>query len=68
MVSHSGLITVMERAARKAAPRIRRDFGEVEQLRSVARARPTSSPWRIGAPSRTLVEELRHARPDWGFC
>jgi len=32
MVSHSGLITVMERAARKAAPRIRRDFGEVEQL------------------------------------
>ena len=32
MVSHSGLITVMERAARKAAPRLRRDFGEVEQL------------------------------------
>ena len=32
MVSHSGLITVMTRAARKAAPRLRRDFGEVEQL------------------------------------
>ena len=32
MVSHSGLITVMQRAARKAAPRLRRDFGEVEQL------------------------------------
>ena len=32
MVSHSGLITVMQRAVRKAAPRLRRDFGEVEQL------------------------------------
>ena len=32
MVAHSGLITVMQRAARKAAPRLRRDFGEVEQL------------------------------------
>ena len=32
LVSHSGLITVMQRAARKAAPRLRRDFGEVEQL------------------------------------
>ena len=32
MVAHSGLITVMTRAARKAAPRLRRDFGEVEQL------------------------------------
>ncbi len=35
MVSHSGLITVMQRAARKAAPRIRRDFGEVEQLQII---------------------------------
>ncbi|RYD66845.1 MAG: inositol monophosphatase, partial [Sphingomonadales bacterium] len=26
MVSHSGLITVIERAARKAGPRLRRDF------------------------------------------
>jgi len=32
MVSHSGLITVMDRAVRKAAPRLRRDFGEVSQL------------------------------------
>ena len=32
MVSHSGLITVMTRAARKAAPRLRRDYNEVEQL------------------------------------
>ena len=32
MVSHSGLITVMTRAVRKAAPRLRRDYNEVEQL------------------------------------
>ncbi|NWN13214.1 inositol monophosphatase, partial [Escherichia coli] len=32
MVSHSGLITVMERACRKAGPRLRRDFNEVQHL------------------------------------
>ena len=32
MVAHSGLITVMDRAARKAAPRLRRDFTAVQQL------------------------------------
>ena len=32
MVSHSGLITVMTRAVRKAAPRLRRDFGGREMF------------------------------------
>ena len=32
MPSHSGLITVMDRAARKAGPRLRRDFNEVQNL------------------------------------
>ncbi len=32
MPSHSGLFTVIERAARKAAPRLRHDFNEVQQL------------------------------------
>ena len=32
MPSHSGLFTVIERAARKAGPRLRRDFGEVQKL------------------------------------
>ena len=32
MPSHSGLLTIMERAARKAGPRLRRDFNEVQQL------------------------------------
>jgi myo-inositol-1(or 4)-monophosphatase len=67
MVSHSGLITVMQRAARKAAPRIRRDFGEVEQLQ-VSRKGPADFVSMADEQAeRTLVEELRHARPDWGF-
>ena len=52
MVSHSGLITVMTRAARKAAPRVRRDFGEVEQLQVSRKGRPTSSASPTSAPSR----------------
>lgn len=67
MASHSGLLTLMERAARKAAPRLRRDFGEVEHLQ-VSRKGPADfvsmADKRAG---QTLVEELRHARPDWGF-
>ena len=67
MVSHSGLITVMQRAARKAAPRIRRDFNEVEQLQ-VSRKGPADFVSMADKQAeQTLVEELRHARPDWGF-
>jgi myo-inositol-1(or 4)-monophosphatase len=65
MVSHSGLITVMQRAARKAAPRLRRDFGEIEQLQ-VSRKGPADFVSMADKRSEdTLVEELRHARPDW---
>ncbi len=67
MVSHSGLITVMTRAARKAAPRLRRDFNEVEQLQ-VSRKGPADFVSMADEQAeRTLVEELRHARPDWGL-
>ena len=67
MVSHSGLITVMERAARKAAPRLRRDFGEVEQLQ-VSRKGPADFVSMADEHAeQVLVEELRHARPDWSL-
>ena len=67
MVSHSGLITVMTRAARKAAPRLRRDFGEVEQLQ-VSRKGPADFVSMADKRSeQTIVEELRNARPDWGM-
>jgi myo-inositol-1(or 4)-monophosphatase len=67
MVAHSGLISVMDRAARKAAPRLRRDFGEVEHLQ-VSRKGP--SDFVSLADERAeqgLVEELRKARPDWSL-
>jgi myo-inositol-1(or 4)-monophosphatase len=67
MVAHSGLITVMTRAARKAAPRLRRDFGEVEQLQ-VSRKGPADFVSMADKRAEaTIVEELRNARPDWGL-
>jgi myo-inositol-1(or 4)-monophosphatase len=65
--AHSGLITVMQKAARKAAPKLRRDFGEVDALQ-VSRKGPAdfvSAADKIA--ERTILDELRHARPDWGI-
>ena len=67
MVAHSGLITVMTRAARKAAPRLRRDFGEVEQLQ-VSRKGPADFVSMADKRAEAaIVDELRNARPDWGL-
>lgn len=67
MVSHSGLITVMERAVRKAAPRLRRDFGEVQNLQ-VSRKGPADFVSMADRQAEeTIVDELRKARPDWGL-
>src|SRR6187549_1292105 len=66
-MSLSGLIRVMERAARKAGGRLRRDFGEVEHLQ-VSRKGPSDFVSKADqASERTLWDELRAARPDWGF-
>src|SRR3954467_13940948 len=65
MVSHSGLITVMQKAARKAAPRLRRDFNEVEQLQ-VSRKGPADFVSMADKQAeRTISDELPHPRPDW---
>jgi myo-inositol-1(or 4)-monophosphatase len=57
----------MTRAARKAAPRLRRDFGEVEQLQ-VSRKGPADFVSMADKRAEaTIVEELRNARPDWGM-
>jgi myo-inositol-1(or 4)-monophosphatase len=67
MPSHSALITVMEKAARKAAPRLRRDFNEVEQLQ-VSRKGPSDFVSNADhAAEKTIMEVLRQARPDFGF-
>ena len=65
MVSHSGLITVMTRAARKAAPRLRRDFGEVEQLQVSKKGPADFVSMADKRAEQTIIDELRSARPDW---
>ena len=67
MVAHSGLITVMTRAARKAAPRLRRDFGEVEHLQVSRKGPADFVSMADQRAEQTIVEELRSARPDWGM-
>jgi len=67
LVSHSGLITVMTRAARKAAPRLRRDFGEVEHLQVSRKGPADFVSLADQRAEQTIVEELRSARPDWGM-
>jgi len=63
----SGVIRVMERAARKAGARLRRDFGEVEHLQ-VSRKGPADFVSKADMRSeRILYDELLAARPDWGF-
>ena len=67
MAMISGLIRVMEKAARKAGQRLRRDFGEVEHLQ-VSRKGPADFVSKADqAAERTIWDELRAARPEWGF-
>ena len=67
MPAYSALIRVMEAAARKASPRLRRDFGEVEQLQ-VSRKGPADFVSQADkAAEATLLEELSRVRPDFGW-
>jgi myo-inositol-1(or 4)-monophosphatase len=67
MVSHYGLITVITRAVRKAAPRLRRDYNEVEQLQVSKKGPADFVSMADKRAEQTLVDELRNARPDWGM-
>ncbi len=63
----SGLVRMMEKAARKAGGKLRRDFGEVEHLQ-VSRKGPMDFVSKADQiAERTIYDELLHARPDWGF-
>ncbi len=66
MALRSALVNVMVGAARKAARKLIRDFGEVEQLQ-VSRKGPADF---VSAADRraerVIVEELRRARPRYG--
>jgi myo-inositol-1(or 4)-monophosphatase len=66
-LAQSAIITVMERACRKAAPKLRRDFGEVAQLQVSKKGPADFVSQADKAAEATLLEELRRARPGWGF-
>src|SRR3546814_14838165 len=57
----------MERAARKAAPRLRRDFGEVEHLQVSRKGPADFVSMADQRADRTLFDDLKKARADWGF-
>lgn len=67
MPIHSALITVMDKAARKAGPRLRRDFNEIDALQ-VSKKGPADFVSNADrAAEKTIREILTHARPDWGL-
>jgi myo-inositol-1(or 4)-monophosphatase len=59
MVAHSGLITVMDRAARKAGQRLRSDFGEVQQLQVSRKGPADFVSLADERAEQTLYEELK---------
>jgi myo-inositol-1(or 4)-monophosphatase len=67
MVVRSPIFNVMERAARKAARGLIRDFGEVEQLQVSIKGPADFVSTADLRAERTLKAELGRARPDFGF-
>ncbi|WP_369025383.1 inositol monophosphatase [Qipengyuania sp. RANM35] len=67
MAAVSGLIRVMEKAARKAGGRLRRDFGEVEHLQVSFKGPADFVSKADMRAERAIYDELLAARPDWGF-
>lgn len=65
-MAHSPTLNVIIGAARKAARALVRDFGEVEQLQ-VSQKGPADFVTNADLKAeKTLVHELRNARPDYG--
>ena len=67
MAIKSALITIMEKAARKAAPKLRRDFNEVAALQVSRKGVADFVSNADYAAEETIREVLQHARPDWGL-
>lgn len=60
-------MTIMDRAARKAGAKLRRDFNEVQQLQ-VSRKGPADFVSKADRASEdTIYNELNKARPDWAL-
>ncbi len=63
----SANMTVMTKAARKAARHLKRDFGEVENLQ-VSRKGPADFVTNADLKAEKVIhDELSHARPGYGF-
>jgi myo-inositol-1(or 4)-monophosphatase len=67
MSNYSPIITVMSNAALKAARRMVRDFGEVEQLQVSQKGPADFVSTADMKAEKTLVYELGNARPSFGF-
>ncbi|MGQ0664279.1 MAG: inositol monophosphatase family protein [Pseudomonadota bacterium] len=67
MILRSPVFNVMERAARKAARRLVRDFGEVEQLQVSVKGPADFVSTADLEAERIIKAELSRARPDYGF-
>lgn len=63
----SALLNVMTAAAQKAARRLARDFGEVENLQVSKKGPADFVTIADKMAEETLVKELTKARPDYGF-
>lgn len=66
-MNQSALINVIFRASEKAARGLIRDFGEVENLQISRKGVGDFVSNADTDAEKTLLRELRHARPDWGF-
>jgi myo-inositol-1(or 4)-monophosphatase len=67
MAARSPLITVMINAALKTARGLKRDFGEVENLQVSQKGPADFVSTADLKAEQTLIEELRRARPHFGF-
>ena len=66
-MTKSALITVMTKAAYKAAKGLKRDFGELENLQVSKKGTADFVSAADFRSEKILFEELKHARPDFGF-
>ena len=66
MPPQSALITVMMNAARKASIRLKRDYGEVDQLQ-VSKKGPADFVTAADIRTEKLLREELLARPSFGF-
>lgn len=66
-MAKSAILTVMERAARKAGRGLARDFGEVEKLQVSTKGPSDFVSDADKRAEQRIHDVLSEARPDWGF-